>query len=291
MARVRDAIEPGRCAIGARALIVIPTYQERENIGPLISEVLSQGAEIEVWVADDRSPDGTGEVVRQAMAAHPGRVDLLEGAGKRGRGGAVIAAFKKGLLDPRGYQVFLEMDADFSHLPREIPRFLEKLRTHDMVIGSRYVPGGGTSEWGLLRPALSWLANKYIALVAGMPVRDLTSGYRAYRRVVLEEVDFDRVKISGYAVHGEIAYQVWIRGFRIGEIPIHFRNRRRAASKLTAEEIYMAFANFAFLRFRYGFRPRKRPMEQPGPGSSDANLSAGGQPAAPAAEDGDRDRR
>jgi dolichol-phosphate mannosyltransferase len=195
------------------------------------------------------------------MAAHPGRVDLVEGAEKRGRGGAVIAAFKKGLLDPRRYEVFLEMDADFSHHPREIPKFLERLRSHDMVIGSRYVEGGGTSEWGVLRPALSWLANKYIAVVAGIPVRDLTSGYRAYRRAVLEEIDWDRIKIRGYAVHGEIAYQAWIHGFRIGETPIHFRNRRRAASKLTAEEIYMAFANFALLRFRYGFRPRKRPSD------------------------------
>jgi dolichol-phosphate mannosyltransferase len=230
-------------------------------VGPLVDEILAQDPRVEVWVADDRSPDGTGDVVRQAMAAHPGRVDLVEGAEKRGRGGAVIAAFKKGLLDPRRYEVFLEMDADFSHHPREIPKFLERLRSHDMVIGSRYVEGGGTSEWGVLRPALSWLANKYIAVVAGIPVRDLTSGYRAYRRAVLEEIDWDRIKIRGYAVHGEIAYQAWIHGFRIGETPIHFRNRRRAASKLTAEEIYMAFANFALLRFRYGFRPRKRPSD------------------------------
>jgi dolichol-phosphate mannosyltransferase len=241
--------------------VVVPTYNERENVGPLVGEILSQDARIEVWVADDRSPDGTGDVVREAMAAHPGRVDLVEGAEKRGRGGAVIAAFKKGLLDPRRYEVFLEMDADFSHHPREIPKFLEKLKSHDMVIGSRYVAGGGTSEWGVLRPALSWLANKYIAVVAGIPVRDLTSGYRAYRRAVLDEIDWDRIKISGYAVHGEIAYQAWIHGFRIGEIPIHFRNRSRAASKLTSEEIYMAFANFALLRFRYGFRPRKRPAD------------------------------
>jgi dolichol-phosphate mannosyltransferase len=239
---------------------VIPTYNERENVEPLIEDVLSQGNSLDVWVADDRSPDGTAEVVRHAMARFPGRVDLIEGTEKRGRGAAVIDAFKRGLRDSREYEVFFEMDADFSHDPREIPRFLEKIQTHDMVIGSRYIPGGGTSEWGLVRPALSWLANKYIAVVAGVPVRDTTSGYRAYRRAVLEEADFDRIKIRGYVVHGEIAYQAWIHGFRIGETPIHFRNRKREASKLTGEEIYMALANFALLRFRYGFRPRKRPV-------------------------------
>jgi dolichol-phosphate mannosyltransferase len=227
-------------------------------VGPLIAEVLSQGETIDVWVADDRSPDGTADVVREAMTRFPGRVELLLGREKQGRGAAVISAFKRGLEDPRRYEFFFEMDADYSHHPREIPNFLEKLETHDMVIGSRYVPGGGSSEWGLVRPALSWLANKYIALVAGIPVRDTTSGYRAYRRAVLEEADFDRIKIKGYVVHGEIAYQAWIHGFQLGETPIHFRNRKREASKLTGEEIYMALANFALLRFRYGFRPRKR---------------------------------
>jgi dolichol-phosphate mannosyltransferase len=211
-------------------------------------------------VADDGSPDGTADVVRQAMAQNPGRVDLLLRSEKGGRGAAVIAAFKRGLADPRGYRTFFEMDADFSHHPREVPKFLESLKAHDMIIGSRYVPGGGTSEWGLTRPALSWLANKYIALVAGVPVRDTTSGYRAYRREVLEATDFDRIKVKGYVVHGEMAYQAWIHGFRIGEVPIHFRNRARAASKLTTEEIYTALANFALLRFRYGFRPRARPL-------------------------------
>lgn len=212
-----------------------------------------------MWVADDGSPDGTAEEVRRAADRHPGRVELIERTGKGGRGTAVIAAFKKGLADPRGYDILFEMDADFSHHPREIPKFLAALERHDMLIGSRYVPGGGSSEWGLLRPVLSWLANLYIKIVAGIPVRDTTSGYRGYRRAVLEETDFDRIKIKGYVVHGEMAYQAWIHGFRLGEVPIHFKNRAREASKLTGEEIYMALLNFALLRFRYGFRPRKRP--------------------------------
>lgn len=242
----------------SRVLVVVPTYNERENIALLVRELLAQGDRIDVWVADDGSPDGTAEVVRALMAEHPGRVDLLLRPEKGGRGAAVIAAFRRGLGDPRGYDVFFEMDADFSHHPSEVPKFLAKLGTCDMVVGSRYVEGGGSSEWGVLRPLLSWCANKYIALVAGVPIRDTTSGYRAYRRAVLEETEFDRIKIRGYVVHGEMAYQAWVHGFRLGEVPIHFKNRAREASKLSAEEIYMALLNFAALRFRYGFRPRKR---------------------------------
>lgn len=241
--------------------MVVPTYNERENVGPLIRELLAQSEVLDVWVADDGSPDGTAEAVREAAAVHPGRVELLLRSRKGGRGAAVIAAFRKALADPRGYDVLFEMDADFSHHPREIPKFLEKLESCDMVIGSRYVKGGGTSEWGWSRPLLSWLANKYVALVAGVPIRDTTSGFRAYRREVLEHTEFDRIKIKGYVVHGEMAYQAWVHGYRLGEVPIHFRNRRRAASKLTLEEITMALVNFAGLRFRYGFRPAPRPPE------------------------------
>jgi dolichol-phosphate mannosyltransferase len=237
---------------------VVPTYNERENVSPLIDELLQQADNLDVWVADDGSPDGTADEVRRAIARHPGRVELIARAGKGGRGNAVTAAFQKALQDPRGYDLLFEMDADFSHHPREIPKFLEALEQHDMVIGSRYVPGGGSSEWGVLRPVLSWLANLYIKIVAGIPVRDTTSGYRGYRRAVLEETQFERIKITGYVVHGEMAYQAWIHGFRLGEVPIHFKNRARDASKLTSEEIYMALLNFALLRFRYGFRPRKR---------------------------------
>jgi len=244
--------------IAGRVLVVVPTYNERENVLPLVREIVAQGESIDVWVADDGSPDGTADAVRAAMAELPGRVELVARREKGGRGAAVIASFKKGLVDPRGYRVLFEMDADFSHHPREIPKFLEKLETADMVIGSRYIAGGGTSDWGLSRAVLSWLANKYIALVAGVPVRDTTSGFRAYRREVLEATDFDRIKIKGYVVHGEMAYQAWIHGFRLAEVPIHFKNRARDASKLTGEEIYMALVNFALLRFRYGFRPKPR---------------------------------
>ena len=242
-----------------RVLVVVPTYNERDNVVPLVRELVAQGQTIDVWIADDGSPDGTADAVRSVMAEHPGRVDLVLRDQKAGRGAAVIAAFKRGLADPRHYELFFEMDADFSHHPRELPKFLAKLESCDMVVGSRYVPGGGTSEWGFWRPLLSGLANRYVSLVAGVPIRDTTSGYRAYRRAVLEETEFDRIKIRGYVVHGEMAYQAWIHGFRLGEVPIHFKNRAREASKLSAEEIYTALVNFALLRFRYGWRPRRRP--------------------------------
>ena len=239
-------------------LVVVPTYNERENVTPLIRELLALRPDLDVWVADDGSPDGTAEAVKVSMREYPERVGLLSREGKGGRGAAVIAAFRKALQDPKGYRVLFEMDADFSHHPRELPKFMEKLQTCDMVIGSRYVPGGGSSEWGFWRPILSWLANKYIAVVAGIPIRDTTSGFRAYRREVLEETEFDRIRIKGYVVHGEMAYQAWIHGFRLGEVPIHFKNRDREASKLTGDELYKALVNFALLRWRYGLRPRKR---------------------------------
>ena len=220
-----------------------------------MEQVLALGETVDVWVADDGSPDGTADAVRDVMAAHPGRVDLVLREDKAGRGAAVIAAFKRGLASPKEYTVLVEMDADFSHHPRDLPKLLGRLDECDMVVGSRYVEGGSTSEWGQWRPMLSWLANKYVAVVAGVPIRDTTSGYRAYRREVLEKTEFDRIKIRGYVVHGEMAYQAWIHGFRLGEVPIHFKNRAREASKLSSEEIYMALVNFALLRFRYGLRP------------------------------------
>jgi dolichol-phosphate mannosyltransferase len=241
-----------------RILVVVPTFNERENVGPLVRGLLAQGEAIDVWVADDGSPDGTADAVREMMAERPGRVELLLRKEKAGRGAAVIAAFKRGLADPRRYGIFFEMDADLSHHPGELPKFLAKLESCDMVVGSRYVEGGGTSEWGFWRPLLSWFANRYVALVAGIPIRDTTSGFRAYRREVLEETEFERIRIRGYVVHGEMAYQAWVHGFTLGEVPIHFKNRAREESKLSPEEIYTALLNFALLRFRYGWQPRRR---------------------------------
>ncbi len=252
----------GRPVIESPVLVVVPTYNERDNIVPLVRGILAQGPDVDVWVADDGSPDGTADAVRPLVAELPGRVGLLERSEKGGRGAAVLACFRQGLEDPKGYQVFFEMDADFSHHPDEIPKFREKLASTDMVIGSRYIPGGGSSDWGFWRP-----------LSPGWPIATSPSwraSLCAIRRAaiaptaeqVLVETEFDRIKIRGYVVHGEMAYQAWVHGFRLGEVPIHFKNRARAASKLSGEEIYTALLNFALLRFRYGFRPRKRQREE-----------------------------
>ena len=199
--------------------MVVPTYNERENIGPLVRDLLALGEEIDVWVADDGSPDGTAEAVREAIAAHPGRVDLLLRSEKAGRGAAVIAAFRKGLADPKRYDVLVEMDADFSHHPRELPKLLAKLEECDMVVGSRYVEGGGTSDWGTWRPLLSWLANRYVAVVAGVPIRDTTSGYRAYRREVLETIPFRR-NSDDFVFDSQVLLQIVQFGFKLGDLPV-----------------------------------------------------------------------
>ena len=214
-------------------------------------------------MADDGSPDGTADAVRPLVAEFPGRVGLVEreregGAGCRGP--RQLQAGARWI--PRAIRSSSRWTQISPTIPNEIPKFREKLDSTDMVIGSRYIPGGGSSDWGFWRPLLSWVANRYIALVAGVPVRDTTSGYRAYRRQVLVETEFDRIKIRGYVVHGEMAYQAWVHGFRLGEVPIHFKNRAREASKLSGEEIYTALLNFALLRFRYGFRPRRRRREE-----------------------------
>lgn len=256
--RVIAFLAPPEVSPIERVLVVVPTYNERENIGPLIRELLALSPPLDVWVADDGSPDGTGEVVREMEQEHPGRVELVERRDKNGRGGAVIAAFRRALADAKDYAVFFEMDADFSHHPSEIPKFLARLEECDVVIGSRYVAGGGTSRWGWSRAVLSGLANRYVGFVSRVPLSDFTSGYRAYRRAVLAAMDFDRIRVRGYAVMGEMAYQAWMHGFHVGEVPIHFRNRERESSKLSLEEVVTAFVNFSLLRVRYGARPRAR---------------------------------
>jgi dolichol-phosphate mannosyltransferase len=202
-------------------------------VGPLIREILAQAETIDVLVVDDGSPDGTGEAVRAAMAEAPGRVELLDRGEKGGRGAAVIAAFKKGLADPRGYRVFFEMDADFSHHPREIPKFLAKLESTDMVIGSRYVEGGGTANWGVGRRLVSFGGSFYARALLGVGIRDLTGGFKCYRRRVLETLDLDAIHSKGYAFQIETTYRALRAGFEVVEVPITFADREVGGSKMS----------------------------------------------------------
>jgi glycosyltransferase involved in cell wall biosynthesis len=220
-----------------RALVVIPTYNEAENILPLARDVLDQAAGLEVLVVDDASPDGTGARVAEAGASEP-RLKLLARPGKLGLGSAYLAGFRYGL--EHGYDWVVTMDGDGSHAPRFLPAMLAAARSSDLVVGSRYVPGGGITNWPAHRRALSAFANLYTRTLLGLSVRDCTSGYRAYARKVLETVDPFGVRSSGYSFLEEMIWRVERAGFRIAEVPILFQDRTAGASKIDHREIYRA---------------------------------------------------
>jgi len=220
-----------------RTLVIIPTYNEAGNILPLVGEVLAQHPSIDVLVVDDNSPDGTGDLVQQASNSEP-RLLLQRREGKLGLGSAYLLGFRFAL--ERGYGRAVTMDGDRSHNPTYLPALLEGMRDHDMMIGSRYCPGGGIANWGLHRRLLSDFANRYTRLLLRLPCRDCTSGYRCYAREVLEAVDPFRVRGSGYSFLEEMAWRVHRAGFRIGEVPILFEDRRHGASKIDRSEILRA---------------------------------------------------
>jgi dolichol-phosphate mannosyltransferase len=220
-----------------RCLVVIPTFNEAENVVPLGRAVLAADPTVDVLVIDDASPDGTAERVAEAAATEP-RLALLRRAGKLGLGSAYLAGFRRALAE--GYARVVTMDGDWSHSPRHLPALLAGMAEHDVMIGSRYVPGGGVVDWPWTRRALSGFANLYTRTLLGLPVRDCTSGYRCYARGVLEEVDPFAVRASGYAFLEEMVHRVHRAGFRVGEVPILFEERRAGASKISRAEIYRA---------------------------------------------------
>ncbi len=220
-----------------RVLIVIPTYNEAENILPLVREILAQDPSLEALVVDDASPDGTGQRVAAAARSEP-RLSLLARSGKLGLGSAYQAGFRHGL--EHGYDWILTMDADGSHAPRHLPALLDAARGCDLAVGSRYVPGGAIRHWAAYRRALSAFANLYTRTLLGLSVRDCTSGYRAYARRVLEAIDPFGVRSSGYSFLEEVLYRAQRAGFRIAEVPIVFEDRTAGASKISHHEIYRA---------------------------------------------------
>ncbi len=212
------------------ALVCLPTYDERENVEPVTRAILAATTEVDVLVIDDGSPDGTGEVA-DAIAAREPRVHVLHRRAKEGLGRAYLAGFAWALA--RGYRLVLEMDADFSHDPRYLPRMLALAGEADLVLGSRYVPGGGTVHWGLVRKLLSRGGSLYARTILGLPVRDLTGGFKCFRREVLEAIDLATVQCSGYAFQIELTYRAFRKGFRVVETPIVFEDRRVGASKMS----------------------------------------------------------
>jgi len=213
-----------------KALIIVPTYNERENLEELVRRVFDQKLPTEILVVDDNSPDGTGALADE-MAARDPRVHVMHRAGKMGLGSAYVAGFKWALA--RDYDAVFEMDADFSHNPDSLGDFLRELEHADLVLGSRYLHGVTVVNWPLSRLILSYSANLYSRIITGMPVKDLTGGFKCFRRQVLEAIDLDRVRSDGYAFQIEINFKAWRKGFRIQEIPILFVDRRLGVSKMS----------------------------------------------------------
>ena len=227
--------------------MIIPTYDERDNIGRLLDGLLELPHGLEVLVVDDNSPDGTAEVVAERMASDP-RVHLLKRPGKQGLGSAYRDGFRYAL--ERGAEYIFEMDADFSHDPAAIPDFLEAAKTNDLVLGSRYLNGGVTVvNWPLSRLILSYCANAYTRWVTGLPVHDATGGFKCFRRRALEAIRLDRVRSDGYAFQIEMSFKCWRRGFRIREIPILFVDRRAGTSKMSRRIVWEAAWMVWQLRF------------------------------------------
>lgn len=229
-----------------RVAVIIPTYNERQNIEALVKCILDLGLYIKIIIVDDNSPDGTGEIF-EVLASQYSDVHIIHRDKKKGRGSACIEGFKYAL----GMEVdcILEMDADFSHDPQSIPKFIEKMTEADVVIGSRYLKESRIIGWGLYRPVFSRWANVYARFFLRIPITDYTNGYRCYRKEALAKIDFARINATGYIVLSEMAYQFYKKGARFTEIPIVFVNRRRGLSNLTWKEIISAF--LAILRLRF----------------------------------------
>ena len=216
----------------SRVLVIIPTYNEIENIESIISAVLGQNQQINVLIVDDGSPDGTGARVKELQAQYD-RLHLIERFGKQGLGTAYIRGFKFAL--ERGYDLIMEMDADFSHDPNDVPRLIEAcLQSSDigMVVGSRYVKGGGFRNWSKYRLMLSFGASLYTRMITGMPVKDPTAGFVIYKNEVLTEMDLDKIEFVGYAFQIEMKYYCHRLGYKIVEIPITFVDRELGTSKM-----------------------------------------------------------
>ena len=214
-----------------RALVCLPTYNERENLEPMVRALAGVlGPDDGVLVVDDGSPDGTGQLAEQLTRELP-FVDVLHRPAKAGLGPAYLAGFRRAL--ERGAELVLEMDCDFSHAPADVPRLIAAAEQADLVLGSRYVDGGGVRNWGLVRRTISRGGSLYAQLLLGVDVRDLTGGFKCYRRAVLERIDLDAIGSLGYAFQIETTYRAARAGFRVVEIPITFTDRQTGGSKMS----------------------------------------------------------
>ena len=229
-----------------KVLIIIPTYNESENLPLILKQIFSYAPATDVLIVDDNSPDGTGKLAEE-IRKQDSRVHVLHRPGKLGLGTAYIAGFKCAIQ--HGYDAAFEMDADFSHDPRFLPGFLQNIEQADLVIGSRYIPGGSTPNWSFVRRLISGSGNIFARFMLGIPVHDCTGGFRCYRRHVLENIDLDAVQSRGYAFQVEMTYRVLKRGFKIVETPITFMDRRLGKSKMSRKIVIEAFTYVLRTRF------------------------------------------
>src|SRR4030067_3804021 len=229
-----------------KSLVIIPTYNEKENLEKIVPEILKMDDSLNILVVDDNSPDGTGERADR-IAAKNNRVFVLHRPGKMGLGQAYIAGFKYAL--GKGYDYIFEMDADFSHDPKYLPDFLTAIQKADLVIGSRYIRGVNVVNWPMTRLLLSYCANIYARWVTGLPVKDSTGGFKCYRRIVLEKIKLDEIKSEGYSFQIETSYRAWKKGFKIVEIPIVFVDRQQGESKMSKKIVREAMWMVWKLRF------------------------------------------
>ncbi|MCX7825098.1 MAG: polyprenol monophosphomannose synthase [Verrucomicrobiae bacterium] len=239
-----------------KTLVIVPTYNERENLPRLIEAVLATTPEVEMLIVDDNSPDGTGGLADEIAAKNP-RVHVMHRPGKLGLGTAYIAGFRWAL--ERDYEAVMEMDADFSHDPRELPAFLAAAKDADVVIGSRYKQGVRVVDWPLRRLLLSYGASRYVRLITGMPIHDPTGGFKLFRRHVLAALNLEQVHSEGYSFQIEMNYRCWMAGFRLVEIPITFVDRRVGVSKISRRIVWEALWVVWRLAAAHGFRRRTKP--------------------------------
>ena len=239
------------------SLVIIPTYNEKENIEKMIAQVLGMEESYDILVVDDGSPDGTAAIVKEQQEKFSDRIHLIERSGKLGLGTAYIAGFKFGI--EKGYDYMFEMDADFSHDPNDLPRLLEPLKNgFDVSIGSRYVKGGGTKNWPIDREILSRGASWYVRLVTWMPIKDATAGFICYRREVLETIDLDKIKFVGYAFQIEMKFSARSLGFKTIEVPIIFKDRIEGTSKMSKGIISEAVLGVLKMKIKSFFNSYKR---------------------------------
>ena len=232
-----------------RNLVLIPTYNERENVSNMIDKVFSLATPFDILIIDDGSPDGTANIVRSRQSDYPERLHLLERSGKLGLGTAYLAGFRWGL--ERGYDHIVEMDCDFSHNPDDLPRLIEAAEAGaDVAVGSRYVQGVNVVNWPMSRLLMSYCASIYVRAVTGMPVHDATAGFVCYSRRVLERIDLDRIEMKGYGFQIEMKYTAWKLGFSIREVSIIFVDRVLGQSKMSSSIFGEAFFGVMKLRLR-----------------------------------------